>query len=124
MVVSFWIASEIGLKCYTNDYKYLNSGNFIGYASDVYKILTRAERENLPNIYDDQLYYSHEFLTGKYKDLMSLDYKCEIFQCLAWSYDDVEIVDKRIYNKITKTKPLIAHGNSGKEKFWKLSNKI
>ncbi|HBY67288.1 MAG TPA: hypothetical protein DEG69_05695, partial [Flavobacteriaceae bacterium] len=104
------------------EYKHLNSGNFIGYASDIHKILKRAEEEGLANIYDDQLYYTHEFLTGKYKDLIWLDYSCEIFQCLAWAYDDVEVSDKKIYNKITKTKPLIAHGNSGKEKFWKLSN--
>lgn len=106
------------------EYKYLNSGSFIGYASDIWSILEKARNSSISNIQDDQLYYTEEFLTGKYKDLISLDYSCEIFQCLAFSYEDISIKSKSIFNNITKTRPLIAHGNAGKEKFWKLSNYI
>lgn len=107
-----------------NDYRFLNSGNFIGYASDIDKILKKAKKDNLPNIADDQLYYTKEFLYGEYKDLISLDYHCEIFQCLAWAYEDIKLQRDSIYNKATKTRPLTFHGNSGKDKFWDLTNFI
>jgi GR25 family glycosyltransferase involved in LPS biosynthesis len=103
-------------------YKFLNSGTFIGYAVDLYKITERARKEKLPNIADDQLYYTNEFLYGKYKHLISLDYKCEIFQCLGGAYEDIKIKKGKLYNTATNSKPLIAHGNSGKEEFWYVSN--
>jgi len=103
-------------------YRYLNSGSFIGYAKDLSKITQRAKDDSLPNISDDQLYYTLEFLNGRHKRLISLDYKCEIFQCLGWSYDDVTIEGGRLHNTVTNTRPLVAHGNSSKEKFWALSN--
>ncbi len=104
------------------EYKYLNSGNFIGYASDIAKILSKAKKDEVTNISDDQLYYTKEFLYGEYKDLISLDYHCEIFQCLAHAYEDIQIHEGLAYNKVTKTRPLVLHGNSGKEKFWDLTN--
>ena len=104
------------------EYRFLNSGTFIGYAKDLCKVTQRAKDENLPNIADDQLYYTLEFLNGKHRDLISLDYKCEIFQCLGWSYGDVEIENNRLHNAVTNTRPMIAHGNSNKENFWYLSN--
>jgi len=107
-----------------NDYKFLNSGNFIGYAQDLWKILESARKDKIDNIFDDQLYYTKQFLYGDYKHLISLDYNCEIFQCLAFAYEDIKYENKQIYNNITKTKPLIAHGNAGKEDFWRLSNYI
>lgn len=103
-------------------YKFLNSGTFVGYAKDLYKITERAREENLSNISDDQLYYTNEFLYGKYKHLISLDYECEIFQCLGGAYEDVEIKKGKLYNTITNSIPFIAHGNSSKEKFWYISN--
>ena len=105
------------------DYKYLNSGNFIGYASDISNILEKAKNNKLPNSSDDQLYYTEEFLFGKYKESISLDYYCELFQCLAWAYEDISIKEGVLYNKVTKTRPLIAHGNSGINDFWELCNK-
>ena len=103
-------------------YRFLNSGTFVGYAKDLSKITERAKEDGLPNIADDQLYYTLELLNGRYRDLISLDYKCEIFQCLGHSYEDVKVENGRLHNTVTNTRPLIAHGNSSKEKFWALSN--
>lgn len=61
--------------------RYLNSGGFIGYASDVYKILDTALIKDED---DDQLFYTtvylHEDLRLRHK--IKLDHKSEIFQNL------------------------------------------
>jgi len=61
--------------------RYLNSGGFIGYASDVYKILETAVIKDED---DDQLFYTTIYLQDelrlRYK--IKLDHKSEIFQNL------------------------------------------
>lgn len=61
--------------------RYLNSGGFIGYASDVYAILDTAIIKDED---DDQLFYTnaylHDELRARHK--MKLDHKSEIFQNL------------------------------------------
>ena len=41
---------------------------------------------------------------------------------LGHSYEDVKVENGRLHNTVTNTRPLIAHGNSSKEKFWALYN--
>lgn len=61
--------------------RYLNSGGFIGYASDLYKILDTAP---IKDDDDDQLFYTTVYLQDelrmRYK--IKLDHKSEIFQNL------------------------------------------
>ena len=89
------------------DWKYLNSGQFIGRAKDILNILD----EEVKDSDDDQLYYSKKFLTGDYG--IGLDYNCEIFQ----TFGDTEVelsMNKtfaELHNVVTTTQPCIAHGN-------------
>lgn len=61
--------------------RYLNSGGFIGYASDIYKILDTTP---IKDDDDDQLFYTTVYLQDelrmRYK--IKLDHKSEIFQNL------------------------------------------
>ncbi len=89
------------------DWKYLNSGQFIGRAKDLLDLI----EDGIDDAEDDQYYYSVKFLEGKHG--ISLDYNCKIFQCLSDSSDDVEADHSQsvLHNKITKTQPSVAHGN-------------
>jgi len=94
------------------DYKFLNSGGFIGYGDHINEIINKVE---VQNDYDDQLYYTERFFEslGDKKNII-LDYTQEIFQTLGDATDDVEVDDQGILNnKVTKTTPSVVHGNGG-----------
>jgi hypothetical protein len=61
--------------------RYLNSGGFIGYASDLYEILDTAEIKDED---DDQLFYTTVYLRNelRMRHKIKLDHKSEIFQNL------------------------------------------
>lgn len=61
--------------------RYLNSGGFIGYASDVYEILDKAAIKDED---DDQLFYTTIYLQDelRLRHKIKLDHKSEIFQNL------------------------------------------
>lgn len=88
------------------DYRFLNSGGFIGRAGDL-KVLTQTRCEDSD---DDQLYYTLKFLNS---EGISLDYDVEIFQTLNSSFDDVEVIEGVVYNKVTETYPVVVHANGG-----------
>ena len=50
-----------------SELRYLNSGGYIGYAKDIYELITLEE---VADGGDDQLYFTHRFLDGytKVKD--------------------------------------------------------
>ncbi|XP_047492895.1 procollagen-lysine,2-oxoglutarate 5-dioxygenase 1-like [Penaeus chinensis] len=95
-------------------YKYLNSGGFIGYAPDVYKVVTAHEIKNED---DDQLYYTEIFLDEKLRKLygMKLDTQAKIFQNLNGQYGDVSMKfdedDTVIVNTVYQSSPVVIHGN-------------
>lgn len=61
---------------------------FIGYAPDVYKVVTAHE---IKNEEDDQLYYTEIFLDEKLRKLhgMKLDTQAKIFQNLNGQYGEL-----------------------------------
>ena len=107
-----------------SEYSYLNSGAFIGYADDILRLIKNFKGSNSD---DDQRFYIKEYL----KDLHShgsptssrtpsgflLDNKCEIFQCMSYAEEDVQVNTREgnVFNKRTGTSPLVVHGN-GPEK--------
>jgi len=111
-----------------SEYKFLNSGGFIGNAERILNLLEKK----IENCEDDQLYYTKIFLfDNKVDNIMNkimLDYSCEIFQTLNGAFDDIDIVNKkRVFNKYTNTFPCLLHGNGPseiKEYFNKLSESI
>lgn len=100
--------------------RFLNSGLFIGYLPELYKILNKAELEDND---DDQLYYTLAYLDKEFRDSnkIKLDHTSEIFQNIFGAANDLEIVtinDKDaaaetylLKNTKTNTQPLVVHGN-------------
>ncbi|XP_054009537.1 procollagen-lysine,2-oxoglutarate 5-dioxygenase [Hylaeus anthracinus] len=98
----------------TRGKRFLNSGGFIGYASDVYAILTYSPIKNKD---DDQLFYTKAYLDEKLRERhqIKLDHKSEIFQNLYGAVADVELKfvggKASLLNTVYNTQPLILHGN-------------
>ncbi|XP_028049149.1 procollagen-lysine,2-oxoglutarate 5-dioxygenase isoform X2 [Monomorium pharaonis] len=94
--------------------RYLNSGGFVGYASDVYKILDTAPIKDED---DDQLFYTTVYLNDelRVRHKIKLDHKSEIFQNLYGAVADVELRFKGeeayLQNIVYNTVPLVLHGN-------------
>lgn len=94
--------------------KYLNSGGFMGYAPEIYKILTSSEIKNLD---DDQLFYTKIYLNENLRKKWSvkLDHKADIFQNLNGAVGDVELrfnhKNTFVHNTAYGTNPFILHGN-------------
>jgi hypothetical protein len=92
------------------EYKFLNSGGFIGYANQVLEIL----KDDVKMEDDDQLYYTKKFFEYVKKDLefIKLDYNQIIFQTLNLSIDDLtQDENGRFTNNISGNKPCIIHAN-------------
>ncbi|XP_037075005.1 procollagen-lysine,2-oxoglutarate 5-dioxygenase 1-like [Pollicipes pollicipes] len=93
---------------------YLNSGAFIGYAPELYQIVTH---EPLEDGGDDQLYYTKIFLNKALRSKLGikLDYTANIFQNLNGATADVELRFKGseayLQNTAYNTVPLVIHGN-------------
>ncbi|KAK2583072.1 hypothetical protein KPH14_009104 [Odynerus spinipes] len=98
----------------TRGKRYLNSGGFIGYASDLFAILNTATLEDND---DDQLFYTNIYLDEdlREKHKIKLDHKSEIFQNLYGAVADVELrfkgQDAYLQNIMYNTVPYIVHGN-------------
>jgi len=99
-----------------SQYKFLNSGGFIGVASDIQVILDIDIHDN----YDDQLYFTKIFLFNNNK--IQLDYNCIIFQTLNNAENDIYIYNNRIINKKTLSFPSLLHGNGNSKTYLQLIN--
>lgn len=109
-----------------NEKRFLNSGGFMGYAKDIYEVISHHEIENRA---DDQLYYTNIFLDKKLRNKwnMRLDNRGDIFQPLNGALDEVMIKFKGstsyLYNTKTGNIPIVIHGNGPiKTEFNRLAN--
>ncbi|XP_076046285.1 procollagen lysyl hydroxylase [Oratosquilla oratoria] len=95
-------------------YKYLNSGGFIGYAPEMYKIVSQHPVKNGD---DDQLYYTKIFLNEELRDKynMKLDTQAKVFQNLNGLNADVSLnVEEKkttLVNTVYQNTPVVIHGN-------------
>ncbi|KAK7085361.1 Procollagen-lysine,2-oxoglutarate 5-dioxygenase 1, partial [Halocaridina rubra] len=98
----------------TFGYKYLNSGGFIGYAPEMFKIVALQDIENNE---DDQLYYTNIFINKNLRDKfgIKLDIQAKIFQNLNGQFTDVilkfEEEDTIMLNTVYQSFPAVIHGN-------------
>ncbi|XP_048505479.1 procollagen-lysine,2-oxoglutarate 5-dioxygenase isoform X1 [Athalia rosae] len=98
----------------TRGKRYLNSGGFIGYASNIYAIVTSSSIQDTD---DDQRFYTNLYLDAEFREKhqIQLDHKSEIFQNLNGAVADVELRfkgnDAYLQNVAYNTAPLILHGN-------------
>jgi GR25 family glycosyltransferase involved in LPS biosynthesis len=104
------------------DYKYPNSGLYIGYVSALKKLFDKTIEDKE----DDQLYLQKQILKSKLDDAnIVLDYENYLFQCLADSFSDVQInKSKQLVNTNTKCCPCIVHANGGEKSIAKLDELI
>jgi procollagen-lysine,2-oxoglutarate 5-dioxygenase len=93
---------------------FLNSGGFIGFAPQIYEIVSSSKIDDLS---DDQLFYTKVYLDENLRKKLKikLDHKSAIFQNLNGAVGDVEIRftsdDAYIQNTAYQTNPLVIHGN-------------
>ncbi|XP_064641909.1 procollagen-lysine,2-oxoglutarate 5-dioxygenase 1-like isoform X4 [Lineus longissimus] len=109
-----------------NEKRYLNSGGFIGYAPELWEIVSSAPLDDAD---DDQLFYTRIFLDDNLREqyAIKLDSKGEIFQNLNGALDEVDLKFKGteafMYNTRTGTTPTVIHGNGPiKHEFNRLAN--
>ncbi|KAM3857390.1 multifunctional procollagen lysine hydroxylase and glycosyltransferase LH3 [Diretmus argenteus] len=94
--------------------RYLNSGGFIGYASDLSTIVQQWKNKDND---DDQLFYTKIYLdkNQRTKYNMTLDHRSRIFQNLNGAVDEVvlkfEKAKVRARNVAYDTLPVVIHGN-------------
>lgn len=93
------------------DYKFLNSGTFIGRAGAIKALIA----EEITNLDDDQRYITTKYLSGDHN--IRLDTECYIFQTHA---DNVVIKNGFTYNDHTNCYAVIYHGNGGENAIAKL----
>ena len=95
-------------------YRFLNSGLFIGYAADLYRLATHAA---YPADQRDQIYYSQIYVDERLRRQldMKLDHRAELFQSLYMAHADMELRRSGrhtyMFNKVHGTRPLAVHGN-------------
>lgn len=95
-------------------YRYLNSGAFIAYAADLYKLITLKP---VADTDDDQGYFTTIYLNQTLRSQMNfkIDANCTLFQSLFASESHIRIVplydDSKIINTVHQTNPVILHGN-------------
>jgi len=108
------------------DYKYPNSGAYIGYVSGLKALFNTG----LGDGDDDQLYVQKQIIKTNLdnKDAVKLDYENYLFQCLADSVADVTVnKNRQLLNTNTRCCPCILHGNGGdstKKQFDNLVDRI
>ena len=95
-------------------YRFLNSGLFIGYAADLYRLATHAA---YPADGNDQVYYAQIYVDERLRrELdMKLDHRAELFQNLFMAQADIELRfsgrQTYAFNKVHGTRPLVLHAN-------------
>uniref|UniRef100_A0A8B9LVD9 procollagen-lysine 5-dioxygenase n=1 Tax=Astyanax mexicanus TaxID=7994 RepID=A0A8B9LVD9_ASTMX len=94
--------------------RYLNSGGFIGYAPEIYEIVSQWKHRDND---DDQLFYTLIYLdkAARTKHNMTLDHKSRIFQNLNGAVEEVVLKFEksrvRARNVAYDTLPVVIHGN-------------
>ena len=89
-----------GIAC-----RFLNSGLFMGYISDIRQLVDSS----IANNEDDQLYYTKKFLSNS--DKIVIDYECRLFLCLNGITSDIDIDKSKSCIYYKKERPVFVHGN-------------
>lgn len=91
--------------------RYLNSGVFMGPVRLILDILNDPELMECVPGDDDQLLYTHMFLSKRYP--MVLDYEQHVFQCLSMESKLVNLHHLRPWLQFEGRRPAFVHGNGG-----------
>jgi GR25 family glycosyltransferase involved in LPS biosynthesis len=92
------------------EYKYLNSGLYIGKVGILKEILSNS----ISNTSDDQYYMQIEYLKYEKTGKIKLDFENYIFQNMGGAYEDITLKpNNQLLNTATRCCPCILHGNGG-----------
>jgi len=115
-----------------SEYKYLNSGCYIGPTKLIHQVIKECIKFSKENyvggprpkkwdyrgdsgsIFKDDQYLFQQMYLGLFKDNMVIDYKCKLFQTLYNAENHVQYLETSVYNNHTNSTPLIIHGNGKK----------
>jgi hypothetical protein len=106
-------------KVFSTNFKYVNSGGYIGYCKDLLQMLkwkSVAEIVEICKDGGDQTYFSLYYLKHALNtNLVQIDYKQTIFQSMyKVHFTDFSFINGRLYNRILHTYPCFAHFNGYK----------
>jgi hypothetical protein len=106
----------------TTNYKYINSGGYIGYKYAIKKIFTWKPLNEIYNICingGDQTYFIEYYLNHMHENI-KLDDRCLIFQNMHLvNWQEINFNTGKTYNTILNTYPCFIHFNGGT---WQQSN--
>ena len=95
-------------------YRYLNSGLFMGYAPDLYRLVSHSTCP--PNVTNDQVHYAQMYLDQRLRFGIQLDHKAQLFQSMHLASGHVQLgfQGRRplLRNALHDTNPLAVHFNS------------
>ncbi len=102
----------VASACGDSEYKYLNSGAFIGYVGDLKRLFAEHAHEPLDYTTDDQRFFTTLYLEHQRESArICLDTQCRLFQSLFLAHAD--ICPTSLVNRAFGTRPLVWHGNGG-----------
>lgn len=94
----------------SNEKRFLNSGNYLGYAADIYQMINSEEE-----IKDEQRFFTKLFLKEANERGIVLDKRADIFMNLHGATNEVELPangeDVYVKNSWTDSVPAVIHGN-------------
>jgi len=99
-----------------SEYKYLNSGTFIGTSSAILQLI----QSDVPDDYDDQLYYQQRVLNipinNQHIQDHGLTIGLDVEQYIFTTYDpECYVLNNQVFNPKTHCYGLVYHGNGGTE---------
>lgn len=91
-------------------YRYPCSGLWIGSTDHLLPFFRQACQVTTEWYYSDQACVTELMAGGEWPQVY-LDTKCELFQSMYASENDLEFKDGKLHNRLTGTTPLMFHGN-------------
>jgi hypothetical protein len=109
-----------GMPPITTNFKYVNSGGYIGYCGDLLRLMNWKTPHEIAEICEnggDQTYFTKYYLehATTIPEHIKLDYKQTIFQSMyRIEFTDFFFENGRIYNRVLGTMPCFVHFNGFK----------
>ncbi|CAF5147544.1 unnamed protein product, partial [Rotaria magnacalcarata] len=101
----------------SNEKRFLNSAGFMGYASDIYEMITSQD-----DIKDEQIFFTKVFLDESSRNKWSivLDKRADVFMNLNGAINELQLPangdDVYVHNSWTDSIPTVIQGNGSAQK--------
>ena len=114
-------------RCFTTNYKYLNSGGYVGYAGAIKRMFQWKTVDEIREMClhgGDQNFFTQYYLEyALMETTIGLDFKQEIFQSMyKVNLGDFAFFQGRLYNHVLRTYPCFAHFNGYRDYNGKIIN--